>query len=127
MSLANSHLGRYQPLRQFGSGGTGAMYLAQDTHMPRQVAVKVVSLDDALQRSNTVTQRVENLFHDEMQALAQLDHPHILPVFDFGQGEIDESIYFYLAMEYCPAGSLAGWLPQAAPANAHLPLSTIPN
>jgi hypothetical protein len=115
MLLEGSRLGRYQLLRQVGSGGMGTIFLAQDTHMPRQVAVKVVRTDDELQH-------MERLFHREMEAIARLDHPHILPVFDFGREKIDEATYIYLVMPFRPEGSLAEWLRQLQN-NDRLPLS----
>ncbi len=113
MSLVGSRLGHYQLLRQIGSGGMGTIYLAQDTHMPRQVAVKVVRTDDELPANSDASQRMEKLFYREMQAIAQLDHSHILPVYDFGKENIDEALYTYLVMPYRPEGSLADWLRQA--------------
>jgi serine/threonine protein kinase len=124
MSLAGSRLGRYQLLRQIGSGGMGTIYLAQDTHMPRQVALKVVGTDNDLQDSGEVSQKMEKLFYREMQAIAQLDHPHILPVYDFGKENINEAFYTYLVMQYRPEGSLTDWLRQARD-NASLPLSEV--
>ncbi len=126
MSLINTHLGRsYHLIRQIGSGGTGTLYLAQDTRVSRPVAVKVVAVDDALQQNSLAAQRVKKLFHEKMLAITQLDHPAILPVLDAGQYEIDTSIYFYVAMEHRPGGSLADWFSQAARANVPLTVSDI--
>lgn len=124
MSLVNSRLGRYELLRQIGSGGMGIIYLAQDTHMPRQVAVKVVRTDNELQENSEASQKMERLFHREMQAIAQLDHPHILPVFDFGKEKVGEVLYTYLVMQYRPEGSLTDWLRQARN-NAALPFAEV--
>src|ERR1700743_2757584 len=85
MSLSCSQLGHYQLLHQIGNEEAGTIYLAQDVQLPRQVAVKVMRADDEAQESNKeVTARREQLFKHEMQIIAQLDHPHILPIFDFG-------------------------------------------
>jgi serine/threonine protein kinase len=110
MLLAQSSLGHYQLLRPIGGSGTGTMYLAQDARTSRQVAVKVVRLDETLQEKGEIAERLEKLFVREMQSIAQLDHPHILSVLDFGQEKTDEVSYAYAAMRYHPAGSLADWL-----------------
>jgi len=102
----------------------GTIYLAQDTHMPRQVALKVVGTDNESQDSGEVSQKMEKLFYREMQTIAQLDHPHILPVYDFGRENINEAFYTYLVMQYRPEGSLTDWLRQARD-NAALPLSEV--
>lgn len=126
MSLIHTHLGHdYHIIRQISNGGTGALYLAEDIRVPRQVAVKVVGVEDALQPDSPAAQRIKKLFHEKMQAITQLDHPAILPVFDAGQCEIDTSLSFYVVMEYCPGGSLADWFSQATRANAPLPFADI--
>lgn len=110
MSLEGTRLGYYQLLHQIGSGGMGTIYLAQDTHLPRQVAIKVVRTDAELYKSITAAEKVARLFQHEIQAIAQLDHPHILPVIDTGQAQVNNASYIYLVMPYCPAGSLMDWL-----------------
>jgi serine/threonine protein kinase len=118
MLLEGHQLGHYRIVRQIGSGGMGTIFLAEDTHMPRQVAVKVVRTGDDMQPA----QRMLRNFQREMRAIVQLDHPHILPVFDFGQENIAEAIYAYLVMLYRPEGSFVEWLRQ--PTNtSHLSLA----
>ncbi|HEX7736149.1 MAG TPA: protein kinase [Ktedonobacteraceae bacterium] len=111
MPLANSLLGQdYRLLRQLASAGTGIIYLAHHIRLNGQVALKIVPVDDELLENSRVTQRVEKLFHNKMQALAQLNHAHIMPVDDFGHEKIDNKEYFYVTMDYCRAGSLADLL-----------------
>lgn len=121
MLLEEGHqLGHYRIVRQIGSGGMGTIFLAEDTHMPRQVAVKVVRTGDDM----LPAPRMLRHFQREMRAIVQLDHPHILPVFDFGQENIEEAVYTYLVMLYRPEGSLVEWLRQ--PTNAsHLSLADV--
>jgi eukaryotic-like serine/threonine-protein kinase len=85
MLLENQQLGRYRLLQQIGSGGMGTIFLAEDTKMPRQVAMKVVRTGDDLPNSQEAARRILRSFQREMRAIVQLDHPHILPVYDFGQ------------------------------------------
>lgn len=71
-------IGRYEIVDELGEGATSAVYLAQDPYMKRQVAVKVMAYrytDDPL---------FEKFFQQEAEAIAALDHPAIVPVYDFG-------------------------------------------
>jgi hypothetical protein len=78
--------GRYRLERKLGQGAYGAVYLAQDKDLKRQVAVKVPSRE-ALDKLVDI----ESYLH-EAQNVAALDHPHIVPVYDVGR-TIDGSIY----------------------------------
>lgn len=69
---------RYELRRELGRGGMGVVYLAEDTELHRQVAVKVLHLDD---RAPELAARMRL----EAQTLAQLEHPSIVPIYDFGQ------------------------------------------
>jgi serine/threonine protein kinase len=68
---------RYSVLRELGRGGMGVVYLAADTELDRQVAVKVLHLDD---RSAELAARMKM----EAKTLAHLEHPNIVPVYDAG-------------------------------------------
>jgi eukaryotic-like serine/threonine-protein kinase len=69
--------GRYLPERVLGYGSTASVYLAQDLKHERQVAIKALRmhLDDPAAGERFVR---------EIKFLAQLQHPHILPLFDSG-------------------------------------------
>jgi serine/threonine protein kinase/tetratricopeptide (TPR) repeat protein len=73
--------GRYRILKTIGKGGMGRVYLAHDTQLDRQVALKVPHLgpDDGPE--------VLLRFYREARAAATLHHPHICPVFDVGEYE----------------------------------------
>lgn len=87
---------RYRILEPIGAGGSSQVYLAQDTALGRQVAVKVL---DAAAAGDPTLRR---LFVKEARALAQLSHPNIVAVFDVG--EIDGLPF--IVMEYVPGTSL---------------------
>lgn len=99
--LIGTQLGRYHVIAQIGSGGMGDIYLAEQSGLGRQVAIKVVrgtGLHDEVAR-----QDMERRFAQEARAVANLEHPHILPVYDYGQ---QDGVH-YLAMQYAPDGSMA--------------------
>jgi non-specific serine/threonine protein kinase len=73
-------IGRYRVVRLLGVGGFGNVWLASDDELQRQVAIKLVP------RERFPADAGET-FYAEARALAALDHPHILPVYDVGRTE----------------------------------------
>jgi serine/threonine-protein kinase len=89
--------GRYVIKEIVGRGGMSTVYLAHDPRFGRDVALKVMST--AFQNDPTFRGRFER----EARTIATLEHPSIVPVYDFGEDE-DQ---LYLVMRYMPGGSLA--------------------
>lgn len=77
--LANN----YEIIKEIGRGGTGSVYLAHDKKLERQVAVKILELDSNLDKS--LVDEMEKRFEKEAKAIARLNHPNILDIYDFGQ------------------------------------------
>src|SRR6266700_1180179 len=111
MLQAGQQLNRYRIIRLLGSGGMGDVYLTEDTPINRQVAVKVVRVEAVsgagAGSGDTEAQEAVRLFVREARAIAMLDHPHILQLFDYGQGQVDGQELVYLVMPYRPEGSLS--------------------
>ncbi len=100
-SWQNKMLGRYRMLRLLGRGGMGEVWLAEDVQLRRQVAVKL--LPAVFASDDTYLQDFER----EAQAAAALEHPHILPVHDFGQQKMaEDEVVTYLIVPYITGGSL---------------------
>ncbi len=98
--------GRYRRLRLLGVGGMGEVYLMEDTRVNRQVAIKVIRTEAGpYTDSNTA-----RLFQREARAIAALDHPNILPLYDFGEEALGGAMLTYIVMPYCAEGSFADWL-----------------
>ncbi len=110
MALEGIVLGHYRLLRLIGSGGMGEVYLAEDTRIARQVAVKIVHSELDPYPNAPASQDAARLFQREMKAIAALDHPNILPLIDFGEQSINRGMFTYLVMPYRPEGSLVDWL-----------------
>jgi len=71
---------RYEIVGELGRGGMGVVYRAQDPLLHREVALKVIPPDQ-------LNQETEQRFQQEARLVAQMDHPAIVPVFDFGRHE----------------------------------------
>jgi serine/threonine protein kinase len=94
----------FDQLTLLGSGGMGTVYRAFDTSLGRQVALKCLRGDRL--SSDTLAR-----FRKEGQALARLQHPHIVQVF----GWTEHAGQPILVLEYVPGGSLAERLPRGKP------------
>lgn len=112
MTLVGQQIGHYKLLRSVGSGGMGEVYLAEDTRIYRQVAVKIVRESSGPGQGGNNLQEAARSFLREAQAIAILDHPNILPLFDFGEQVIDGTALVYLVTPFRQEGSLAQWLQQ---------------
>ena len=89
--------GRYELLRRIARGGMADVYLARDASLDRQVAVKVLFPEFANDPSF-----VER-FRREAKAAANLNHPNIVGIYDWGQ----EQGTYYIVMEYVVGRSMA--------------------
>jgi serine/threonine protein kinase len=114
MSIVGLQLGRYRLIRLIGSGGMGEVYLAEDTHIDRQVAIKLFR-NEGTHAGVEGTKKAARLFQREMKAIAKLDHPHILPLFDYGEESVSGLLLTYMVMSFRKEGSLAAWLRQHTP------------
>jgi serine/threonine-protein kinase len=104
-SPATFYNGRYELRRQIARGGTAQVYLAHDALLDRPVALKV--LFPELSADSSFVQR----FRREAQAAANLSHPNIVSVYDWGESE---STYF-IVMEYVDGEALSSIIKTQAP------------
>ena len=81
---------RYKLVEKIGTGGMAIVYRAQDQHLSREVAVKI--LQPQFADNNKAVKR----FRHEAKAVASLNHPNIINIFDIGQDDETE----YIIMEY---------------------------
>jgi serine/threonine protein kinase len=95
-------LGRYRLIKQIGMGGMGDVWLGEDPRLHRQVAVKTLPVQK--QQDDEFVLRFER----EARAAAALNHPHILPIHDFGKQSLpDGRVIAYIVMPYITGGTLA--------------------
>ena len=88
--LIGQNLGQYRILEQLGKGGMATVYKAYQPSLDRYVAIKV--LPPYFAHETGFAER----FTREARAVAKLEHPHILPIHDFGQ----EGDLSYIVMKY---------------------------
>jgi tRNA A-37 threonylcarbamoyl transferase component Bud32 len=99
---------RYRIGSPLGAGGSSQVYLAQDTALNREVAIKV------LDPVGAADPNLRRQFVKEARSLARLSHPGIVSVFDVG--EVDNLPY--IVMEHLAGGSLTGRIEQLGPLKA---------
>ncbi len=102
-----THLGRYTVESVLGRGGMGVVYLAHDALLDRRVALKLLH--------STHAEAAERLGL-EAQALAKLDDPHVVAVYD--AGEIDGQVF--LAMQYIDGEDLSRALARRRPQTSQI-------
>lgn len=95
--MTRKKYGRYEIESELGRGGMATVYLANDPRFGRKVALKVMS--QALRDDPTFRGRFER----EARIIATLEHPAIVPVYDYGEADGQP----YLVMRYMPGGTLA--------------------
>jgi tetratricopeptide (TPR) repeat protein/predicted Ser/Thr protein kinase len=85
----------YEIVRKLGTGGVGAVYLARDERLKREVAIK--TLRDTNARPEIVAR-----FWAEAEVMAAVKHPHVVQVYELGR----DSVCPFIAMEYLTGGAL---------------------
>src|SRR6266571_5205605 len=102
-------LGNYHLVRLLGEGGFAEVYLGEHVHLGTRAAIKIL-------HTQLAADDIEQ-FRQEARTIAQLEHPHIVRVLDFG---VEEHVPF-LVMSHAPDGSLR----QRYPRGTRLPLEKI--
>jgi serine/threonine protein kinase len=98
--------GRYRVLSKIGEGGMGAVYKAEQISLKRTVALKVLKPD--LVSTPLLLRR----FNAEAEAVAKLNHPNTVGIYDFGQ---DPDGTLFIAMEFVEGKSLRKIVTNEAP------------
>jgi eukaryotic-like serine/threonine-protein kinase len=89
-------IGRYMIIRILGEGGLGRVYLARDSALNREIAIKVRG------RISRSSPEGRARFDREAMLMARLDHPNIVKIHDMGE----EDGSFYVVLEYLDCGDL---------------------
>jgi eukaryotic-like serine/threonine-protein kinase len=108
MLEGGQRVGRYRIVRFLGAGAMGEVYLAEDPHIERRLAIKTVRLAGG--RPQDIEDRKRRLLR-EARAAGRLLHPHVVALFDAGE---EEGVLF-LAFEFVEGCDLAGRLETGEP------------
>jgi serine/threonine protein kinase, bacterial len=103
--LRGQRLGAYEITELIGRGGMAVVYRARQPALGRDVALKV------LPRYYLHQPEFRARFEREAHTAARLEHPHILPIYDYGQSDDMP----YIAMRLVESGTLRAWLDQGIP------------
>ena len=95
--LTGKQLNQYQIVAPLGQGGMASVYKAYQPSMERYIALKI------LPRHLATDPQFMGRFEQEAKVIANLQHPHILPVFDYGEADG----YTYIAMPFIETGTLS--------------------
>ena len=103
--IMNECIGKYEKLEELGRGIFGVVYKAREKVQNQLVAIKILH-PYLISDPNFLVR-----FRKEAEIAANLDHPNLVPLYDFGESEG----HFYIVMGYMPGGSLKGLIKQAGP------------
>ena len=107
---------QYEFVRKIGSGGSGVVFLANDTLLQRPVVLKL------LKRGQQTTEQVRATQLREARLASAIDHPNVCAIYEVGETEGDET-EAYIVMQYIPGKSLDKVIAEG-PANTQLLLSS---
>ncbi len=113
--LTGYRIGQYEIQEFLGAGSMGTVYRGVQANLKREVAIKI--LPDALITEQTALTR----FMREAEIVARLEHPHIVPIYDYGI----RSSTAYIVMRMLTGGTLASHLKPALQQNSLLPLPDV--
>src|SRR2546429_2435472 len=85
----------------------------------KKVATRVIKSYGFLYRGARTANNLNRLFLREARAIAALQHPYILSLFDYGEVVVEGGTLSYMVMPYCQEGSLEAWLLRRG--SSHLP------
>jgi serine/threonine-protein kinase len=116
--MARRVIKQYEFLRKIGSGGSGVVFLANDTLLQRPVVLKL------LKRGSQTPEQVRTTQLREARLASAIDHPNVCAIYEVGEAEMEggES-EAYIVMQYIPGKSLDKVIAEG-PANAQLVLSS---
>jgi serine/threonine-protein kinase len=116
--MARRVIKQYEFLRKIGSGGSGVVFLANDTLLQRPVVMKL------LKRGSQTPEQVRATQLREARLASAIDHPNVCAIYEVGEAEQESGEWeAYIVMQYIPGKSLNKVI-EEGPASAQLVLSS---
>ena len=101
--MTMEHIGRYEVVKELGTGAMAVVYKAVDPLIGRTVAIKTIKIDASVGLEHA---ELRQRFYREAQNAGNLNHPNIVTIYDIGaEGNVD-----YIAMEFVEGESLQDWM-----------------
>lgn len=121
MTFSLENLGKnYKIEKEIGKGGMGVVYLATDKRLERKVAIKVLSLSGTNEDADISSDEVIQRFKREAIAVAKLNHPNIVNIYDIGE----ENGMYYMVMEFVDGNTLSNVINETVQ-NQEMAINTI--
>lgn len=120
-SLVNQRIDRYTLLEKIGSGGMATVFRARDENLDREVAVKI------LHKHLADEEGFYGRFVQEARAIASLNHPNIVQVYDFNQIEHEGQTLTYMVMRYVADQTLENILKHHQAQGLMIPIDRVQN
>src|SRR5262245_17805489 len=114
-SPVGRQIGRYQALSLLGAGGMGEVYLARDTQLARNVAIKMLPVEFTAD-----AERVRR-FAQEARAVSALNHPNIITIHEIGEAPAEDGGAHYIVTEYIEGETLRQRMTRAPQQQIELP------
>src|SRR5436189_1865238 len=105
----DSRLGRYIIRQRLAGGGMGVVYRARDELLGREVALKTILSDKATDK------QFLSRFRREALSIAQINHPNIVSLIDFVEGDPAKGEISYMVMEYLRGKDLGKIIKEGGP------------
>ncbi len=110
VSLEGQSLGRYRIETRLGESEHSTVYQTYDRLREQDIALKAIQTDAVPYYVMEKSMEDVTIFQQEAELLRNLNHPHILPVSNYGKSYISGSPFIYKTMPYCPEGALDHWI-----------------
>ena len=108
--MADINIGRYKVISELGRGGMGIVYRAFDPMLERELAIKILP-------PKKLSKDLIERFYREARAVAKLNSPNIVKVFDIGEHPDGDSRIYYLVMEFVAGKTLGDHVTDGSPGN----------
>lgn len=110
ISLEGQNIGRYHINSLLGDSASSNVYKTYDRLREAEIALKAVQTDSLPYHLMKASLEEYNLFQQEADLLRNIEHPHVVKVWNSGKSYVSGVSFIYKTLQYFPDGSLVQWL-----------------